>query len=261
MVYTQAFDDLVFLRFGLKTSSYEQCIYDNNYSVRVRYPNGYSSNKTYIRMSAFRRGLGENCLQKLKQKCLNSKFRIIKTIRTTMRLADDVLSEVKEGHVIHLIRDPRDSVISQARFQACPFNGTSHSACAEQHCGKVWADTLAKRDMLSHVSERILTVFYEHIASYPVIMSDIMHSFLGIDHSEETKQYVRRITLGANVTGCEVCQQNWQKGNKSKISTTYVNSWRGNVNSGVITQIQNICSNVMMYYGYEFYNTRPHQMT
>lgn len=254
MIYAQAFDDLYFLSFGKKTTIYKDCI-TKYYGVKLYYSKNNTARKyTNIQIPAFRRGLADKCLLALQNVCLASKFRIVKTIRTQMSLAKDILDEIRYSKVIHLIRDPRPTVLSQAHYQGCPENGNKPSLqyCAKLHCGNVWSDTEIKKSILR--PDKMFTVLYEHLASNPSKMTEILYHFVGMKYTDKIRSYANIIANRGNITGCKVCEQPWQSRNPFIFSSDQDNFLRTSGFS-VELYIQRICSKVVKYYGYEFYNT------
>ncbi|XP_060603974.1 uncharacterized protein LOC132756848 [Ruditapes philippinarum] len=158
LVPSQSFDDWYFLSFGKKTDVYNNCIF-KHFGIRYNnhYPNSsQTSSILHIRLSAIRRGEREKCLQKLQNTCLSSKFRIVKTIRTSMSLADEILKDVYGSKIIHLIRDPRSTVLSQAHYSGCPGGKRSVVACSNFHCKRVDDDTEFKQKLLTEKPARVI---------------------------------------------------------------------------------------------------------
>ncbi|XP_045165471.1 uncharacterized protein LOC123529275 isoform X2 [Mercenaria mercenaria] len=249
LVYAQSFEDSNFLYFGKQTASYNECIY-KNYNITIT---DHSQNVTriYVRTPAFRRGLEDKCLKRLQNACLSSKVRIIKTIRTSMLTAEAILTELKECKVIHVIRDPRATVLSQIRNDGCNEKRNSTLDCAKRHCENVWNDTLVKEKMLKRFPYRILTILYENVVSKPSLMAELMYKFVGMQFSEVISKYVNRIVLEGNVTGCNVCERSWQVGKHSNTST-YRKLLLERMKRIDILYINSVCKEVLNHYKYKF---------
>ncbi|XP_060563789.1 uncharacterized protein LOC132723134 [Ruditapes philippinarum] len=254
LVPSQSFDDWYFLSFGKKTDVYNNCIF-KHFGIRYNnhYPNSsQTSSILHIRLSAIRRGEREKCLQKLKNTCLSSKFRIVKTIRTSMILADEILTDVYGSKIIHLIRDPRSTVLSQAHYSGCPGGKRSVVACSNFHCKRVDDDTEFKQKLQTEKLARVYTTLYEQISLNPISFAKSLYNFIGMELSEVISNSVLMITSGHNITGCKVCEQSWQSRNKSNLIAKQDNY--ETMNSHLLSYVQSVCKNTIKYYGYEIYN-------
>ncbi|XP_060582543.1 carbohydrate sulfotransferase 3-like isoform X2 [Ruditapes philippinarum] len=244
LVYAQSFDDLGFLAFGKQTTLYRTCVLRNHNST-INYP-GQNISRVYIRTSAFHRGLHDECLQSLQNACLSSKVRIIKTIRTSMLDMEAILSDIKWFKVITVIRDPRYTVLSQLRNDACSDVRNVTLNCAKRHCDRVWNDTLVKAKLQRDSNNKILTVKYGKLVANPTLQTKIMYDFIGMELSQKIMSYVKRIVLERNVTGCKICEQSWQAGNHFRTTTKFQKT----ANRRAFTDIENVCRNVLTYYNY-----------
>lgn len=229
LIYKESFFD-DFMDLGVKTKTLSQCI-----------------NRTGKTEAEIHR-----CVSNFRDLCLNSTFRIVKTIRTPLQLALSVMNQVQNMKIIHLIRDPRATVKSQIPRGVCPVKTGGAAGCAWRHCEKVMEDTAIKNKS-KYNKHNILTVKYEDIAQHPVETTMQMYKFVGLQFTDSVKTFVRDVTLGGNHRECAVCQLKWQMGKKSDSSTQHVDSWK-NANPNMISVIQKKCKAVLNYYNYEMFN-------
>ncbi|XP_045165005.2 carbohydrate sulfotransferase 6-like [Mercenaria mercenaria] len=242
-VYLESLLDLEFLAFGKTLQQYTSCIYRAGLGD---FPE--TSKPILYNITIHQKELLKTCMEDLRNVCLRSKYRIVKTIRTKMSLAAQVLEQVVDSKLIHLVRDPRATIESKSHRKVCPLG---LSFCISQHCQRVRDDIIVEKK--SRSPERFHTVFYENIASRPIQTAKMMYKFIGMELTPVISDYIFNITLGKNKSGCSVCTAKWQIGNSASSSEKHVDAWKQKLPPKYINRTQQLCNDVIKHYGYEYY--------
>ena len=224
--------DKSFLSYGGKTDSLSRCV------GAIKDP---VQNRAAVRV----------CVLKLKQICLSSRYRVVKTIRTTMKQIKGLMSEIPQLKIIHLVRDPRDTLMSQQIRGVCGKKGSpdDFAKCTAIYCSRLSNDILMKEDE-PVFSNRVLTVFYEDIAYHAIEVCSAMYSFVGIELTDTIKSYVNNLTSDKPKVGCKVCQQPWQVGKSKKNASTHVESWREKMPAEFRVIVDILCKESINYLNY-----------
>lgn len=249
-VYAAVFENFQFLQYGMKTSSFYNCAL-NKYRSFAR---DSESGKLVgvVNKELYKSGLNEPCLRELKQACLRSKTRIVKTIRTSVFIAEQVYQKTRTNiklKIIHLIRDPRSIIMSTKQLlpKSARVDNLARSVCFFQ-----WNDTVT----MVHVSVPVLTVFYENLVSNPVNETMAMYQFIGLGFTDIISKYTTELVLHRNVSGCIICKTGWQnqiKHNNTKIQQ-WQDVWKTDFDLTDISNIQFHCLKILTYYGYQIYD-------
>lgn len=194
------------------------------------------------------------CLLELRHTCLQSKFRVIKTIRATMTETLDTLKHIEDSKILHLVRDPRPTIDSKRNRGMCTKARGGMVYCARAHCKRLRDDTILRQQAEIAEPNRFRVVFYEDVATRPLKTAKYMYDFIGLRFTDEIADYVYNVTLGEDKTGCRVCQQQWQIGKSNASSESHVTDWKQNMKPNHIRLTQIVCKDVMKMYGYESYN-------
>ncbi|KAL4225910.1 Carbohydrate sulfotransferase 1 [Mactra antiquata] len=241
-VHAQSFFDIGFLPYAHNFHDYLRCIRGAKYG-NLMTRNALYESKQFM-----------DCLKELEQTCKSSKVKIVKTIRTHGAIAQSIFKSIPNSKILHLIRDPRATMESKRHRNVCHEGMT---LCIAEHCDRVRKDSLVLQNLKSSEPNRISTVFYEDIASNPIVTAKDMYSFIGTNFTEKIASYVYNITLGMDTTGCKVCVQRWQNGKKAKSSETHIAAWKSGLPGTYINQTQVLCKDIIKNYGYEFYMAPP----
>ena len=190
------------------------------------------------------------CVKKLRVKCLASKYRVIKTIRTRMSQVQGMMSEFPTLKIIHLVRDPRDTMLSQKHKSVCGTGGADELAlCTAKYCSHL-SDDIAVKDRESVFKNRVLTVLFEDLAYHALRVSSEMYNFVKIELSESIKEYVYKLTADESKDGCKVCQERWQLGKSELNATTHVEQWRTKMRQGFRVLVDILCKDSISYLNY-----------
>ncbi|XP_063597927.1 carbohydrate sulfotransferase 3-like [Penaeus indicus] len=132
----------------------------------IRTPSAYSCRHT--------KKANQTCFdaKKLKQACDKLPIKIIKTIRTRVSWLEPLLRDPKANLVaIHLVRDPRASIISAIE--------RDWNVRPERKCRELEDDLLSGLQLDKLLPGRYMTVRYEDLCEDPYKMARIIFSFLG----------------------------------------------------------------------------------
>lgn len=244
-IYAEGFLDQG-LKFGNKIKQYRICL------SRIEGFNAFMFTNSTLQSEPFKA-----CINLLQRTCLSSKYRIIKTLLLRMFLAEEIMMSLENSKVIHLVRDPRATLESLRNMIDVHMCSNGIESCAKKHCENVIEDTSLKTNISLSSPKRILTIKYEDIATKPVQTSNKMYEFIEMDFTGQISDYVFNITLGYNKSGCEVCKKSWQLGQSNASSEAHVDSWKHTMLPESINKTQELCSDVIKYYNYEYFVALP----
>ncbi|KAH3828003.1 hypothetical protein DPMN_129951 [Dreissena polymorpha] len=227
-IYQLSFKDYVFLNLSSKARNFVSCLNTDGVHKSV---------------------LFADCLEKFEKICRESKFVVVKTIRTSMKVAQELMEFIPNLKVIHLVRDARQTAMSQARREGCGLKGIVN--CAKSLCKVATEDDEVKTAMEKR--HRVLTVRYEEVATMPVNATRAMYNFVGLAFTKEVESYVTRITTGGNHSECETCKLKWQMGNSSQSSVVHIDTWKKEMRPSVIVSVQLLCEKYLTRYGYKLF--------
>lgn len=243
-IFAQSLADAYFMSFSRKARELADCI------TTTRLGRVFRKNPEYtFRNMKFRR-----CLLHLRQTCLQSKFRVIKTIRASMVDTLQTLNSIEDSKVLHLVRDPRPTIDSKRKRGMCSKSHGGMETCIEKHCQRQREDTILRHQAEIAQPSRFRVVFYEDLAIRPLKTAKYMYDFIGLSFTNTVAEYVYNVTLGEDKTGCKVCQQKWQIGQSNASSESHVTDWKRNMLPSNIALTQDLCKDVIEMYGYEHFN-------
>ena len=244
-IVAQSLADYYFLSFSSEANTFVQCMR----KLGTRLFSTFKAHPEYTtRIMKFR-----NCLLQLREVCLKSKFRIIKTIRAPMTETWETLQKIEGSKVLHLIRDPRPTIDSKRKSGMCSRKLGGVKQCSKKHCDRQVDDTIIRQNAAIKEPDRFGVVLYENIVTTPLKASKRMYKFAGLEFTKQVSDYVYNVTLGGDNTGCKVCQQGWQMGKSNSSTTSHVTAWQTNMKPLNIQLTQLACIDVMKTYGYEYF--------
>ncbi|XP_041365172.1 carbohydrate sulfotransferase 1-like isoform X2 [Gigantopelta aegis] len=191
------------------------------------------------------------CLSDLVSRCLGSKHVVVKSIRMDMSMTGQLLKQLPNLKVIHLIRDPRATILSRvqlglAQMKILNLNIDVMKQQAQkspQHCDQVKNDLDEAYRLRKEFPGRVAILLYEKIVQSPVSMAEQLYKFLGMKITKEIKQYVFNITNGGMADTCAVCTIR-----KNASVTAF--KWRTQISLPIAQMIDRACANVYSDLGY-----------
>ncbi|XP_070201409.1 carbohydrate sulfotransferase 3-like isoform X2 [Littorina saxatilis] len=208
-----------FMKFGQKTEQFGRC---------------RGQNKGVI--GTFR------CLPGLQRSCCRAKVVASKTIRYTMTRALTLMANDAKVKVIHLVRDPRATMLSREKY------GKVDRRSVEKHCVQfcqaVRTDLQIGREAMTRFPDRILRVRYEDFASHPTRFAEMLLRFAGLEMTAKQREHLRQITSGPNHQ-CATCIRLLNTN-----SSYNAFSWRRGINLDDVKMIDKQCEGVYPLAGY-----------
>ncbi|XP_053392797.1 carbohydrate sulfotransferase 1-like [Mercenaria mercenaria] len=184
------------------------------------------------------------CTDYLRKLCLESRHRVLKTIRTPLSWFHGLMGEFPNMKIIHLVRDPRAILTSQRRFGECARGKHGGLAgCTKFVCSSL-EDDLTTFEMFSKLfPNRIFRLKYEDVALKPIAKTKELYHFLNLKYTDATEKYVENITMSGN--------------NKSFVLDTVVpnsidmiDKWRTKISDELLETVQTMCRYVMNQLSY-----------
>ena len=187
------------------------------------------------------------CLPKLQYSCEDSGVRVLKVLRSSMKTLKYLLRDIPELKIIHLIRDPRATLKSQASFGECGPAKGGYQGCSNKLCTALENNGLEQERLAKQFPDRILDVFYEDLAKFPIEISIQLYNFIGINFSSEVENYIYNITMAGNPNNCAICTT------RSNASI-HVDKWKKTIKPAFLTTIEDRCNYVLRRYNYSLYS-------
>ncbi|XP_061186229.1 carbohydrate sulfotransferase 1-like [Saccostrea echinata] len=179
------------------------------------------------------------CIWMLRDRCVGSGTRTIKTIRLSVFMAGKLLEWLPKLKIIHLIRDPRGTL--QSQFTQLVNEGNL-SVSAKELCSRISLDLSAFEVAQYCHKDRIMSVIYENLCQNPLIIVQKIYNFLEIKYTKSVKDYVTQIMKGP-VRLCDYCTN---RGN----SVINAYRWISTIPRNVIQTIDDHCSFLYSKLGY-----------
>ena len=196
----------------------------------------------------------DHCVIKLRNICLESKYRVLKTIRVSMRQVQGLMNELPVLKIIHLVRDPRDTMMSQKARAICGKGTPDELAhCSARYCYRL-RDDISVSHNEGIFANRVMPLLYEDIAFRTEEVCSEMYSFAGIKLNDKIKEYVKKLTGNESKAGCKVCQEPWQVGKSQKDATTHVEKWRTTMPAQFRVIVDILCKDSIRYLNYSVLN-------
>ncbi|CAC5369870.1 CHST1 [Mytilus coruscus] len=179
-------------------------------------------------------------VEKLQSECMKSKVVVIKTIRIPFFLVQGLFPQLQDLKILHLVRDPRPTIISQKRY----INEIdSVSDYAANLCFRISNDILMSNFLTVIASSSIVRIRYEVLTTHPVDISRNIYQFLNLTFTNKIKDVILKKTAsGTSGKG----PLTTVKGN----STEMVNKWRFSAKYSFVKSIDKQCKYLYKKLGY-----------
>jgi len=131
-------------------------------------------------------------VQSLDIQCRNAKAVVVKTIRTPLFILKNVFTDLKNFKVLHLVRDPRPTIMSQ-NYAIQRIKEVSKYA--GNFCSRILND-ITTSDILTNYDYpgRIIRIHYENLAFYPINMTMQIYKYLNLTFSSNVEKSVLNMT-------------------------------------------------------------------
>lgn len=183
------------------------------------------------------------CVNMLRGVCFRSKYMVFKVIRFPVDKLEPLMAEFPSMKIIHLVRDPRATILSQMRFGI--IRKQSFVTDVIDFCSRVYRDIVTIEIFVNKFPDRILTYFYEDLARNPLDMSKSLYKFAGIQYTKEVEDFVYNITMAGKKSNC---------GNLCTIksnSSAQADAWRLKLNLQQARVIDHACRPVYKSLGFK----------
>lgn len=117
------------------------------------------------------------CARQLQEECRQAPIRVVKTIRTPMRLVRDLLESDPTLKVIHLLRDPRGHTRSWMRHDG---EGDKPRDKIEAICNRIRADLETRYELEKLYPGTFKEIIYEALATRPMAVVRDLYNWLNV---------------------------------------------------------------------------------
>ncbi|XP_046576734.1 carbohydrate sulfotransferase 4-like [Haliotis rubra] len=181
----------------------------------------------------------EGCFHLLEKACLRSRVSCVKTIRYSMKNMTHLMEKHGNMKIIHLIRDPRATLLSQHKLQE--FKIDSLGKFAALLCNRAKMDFDDSLFMKKQFPGRIATIRYEDLAEMPLNIAEQMYNFIGLDFTDENRDHIQHVTTRNGGCGAYCRRRN---------STVTMSLWRTRLTYMQVSLIDKICQPLYRVMGY-----------
>ena len=194
------------------------------------------------------------CVRMLQNICLSSKYRVVKTVRTAMRQITKLMKETPQTKILHLVRDPKDTLLSQQKKRQCG-KGTLKELvnCTKRYCSRL-DDDISVLKKVETFKNRVYSVRYEDFAIRPLDAFGDIYSYFGMEYTDSIRKFVHSMTSNNSQGECLICRQYWQAGNSSLDIKSHVEKWRMKMKPDFQAIVDRLCKNSIPYFNYSFGN-------
>lgn len=155
-----------------------------------------------------------------------------------------LLDEFPGLKIIHLIRDPRATLMSQSRFSMCGEQHGGNNGCASLLCKRQEKDLLEEESISTRYPHRLKIFLYEDIAARPIETARKLFEFIGTTFTPKAKEYILNITSANKTDNCNICTTRSN-------SKEHINAWRKKITNEFRKIIEQRCSYILQ----RFYNS------
>ncbi|XP_069104988.1 carbohydrate sulfotransferase 1-like [Argopecten irradians] len=192
----------------------------------------------------------EKCLSEMNSVC-KSGTRILKTIRLSMDVVDDLMYMFPDLKVIHLLRDPRGMLAS--RMKTLPGIGTKQlgmSRAGRAVCDRYDRDIRIAASFGVKYPNRIKTVLYEQVVENPLDTSFQIFNFLGLQPKSNFDNWMKEHMTGDQSTAKPPDNRSGAYSTYRANSSLTMNGWRTRLDFKDVVKIDKECSYLYEYTGY-----------
>ncbi|XP_067658212.1 carbohydrate sulfotransferase 3-like [Haliotis asinina] len=181
------------------------------------------------------------CMPILYNRCKAAKVGVIKTIEFPITAAKDLATKDRTLKVLHLIRDPRATLLSQVSHGRFSWDAIEEES--SKYCKKVLEDVQVTRQWYMESQTRIKILFYEDLCQNPSSEVEELYKFVGLNYTEDTEIGIKKLTSAASDRTCVICTQR-------KSSKKAAERWRGKIRIEYVRIIDRNCMKLYRYVGY-----------
>lgn len=187
------------------------------------------------------------CIPYLTKPCLESRVRVIKTIRAGMNVTETFLSNDPNFRLIHLVRDPRPVIMSRVRVEPKSYPKERLVFIARSFCSTVGNDLSAYTVFHRKYPRKTKLVRYEDMANRPLDYLEKLYSFASLTPSSSEHDAFWQMT-SSNATVTEMAYST----TRSNSSFTAL-SWRLQNDTHTVQSTQQQCVETMARLGFRLF--------
>ena len=185
------------------------------------------------------------CYNTMRNKCLTSKLRVIKTVRMSMRQTEYLLERIRNLKIVHLIRDPRGIIKSRAGEEFLGKENKERLLSSREICKTFMADIYAADILKKKFPERIKRFLYEDIAVNTSRSVQELYDFIGLDVPSTMPQWIKNHTSSGKSNG--------YYGLIRRDSSQVAYKWKTSLSRETIDETDFICKTFYTVAGYSKY--------
>lgn len=169
-----------------------------------------------------------------------------------MRHITELMEEIPQMKILHLVRDPRDTLLSQKSRRMCG-KGTAQELtnCSARYCSRLNDDILIRENHII-LRNRILTVFFQDFVLRALDACKDVYKFIGMEMTVGVEEFIQNLKSNMTKSGCLICQEDWQSGKTLLNSTKHVGKWRKYMKPEFREIVDKLCKDSIIYFNYSF---------
>ena len=172
------------------------------------------------------------CLDKLEKKCLDSKVRVTKILRLSLRLLPRLMAQFPNLKIMFIIRDPRGNINSRIATRWFPVNGSNIAEVVDNIrslCFKMEEDVKMVAGLRQAFPGRFVDFRLEDVVTIPARF-DNMFGVLNLTLSYSHKKLINELF---------VARPNFET------------QWKSSMKESYIRMVEDMCNSVFKFYNYE----------
>ncbi|ESO87741.1 hypothetical protein LOTGIDRAFT_166330 [Lottia gigantea] len=184
------------------------------------------------------------CLDTLYQHCSSAKASAIKTIRTSMFVARNMLLNDPNLKIIYLVRDPRAITLSRLKLKRKEPHMSAYNKTAINLCKHMLEDLNVWITLKQEYPTQVLGLKYEDLATNPFEVSRKLFKFVELDFDVNVESFIRNITHSDRDDKCITCTHR-------KNSSLASQKWRNDIHAIGAMAVDKLCEQVNSMLGYK----------
>ncbi|KAK7073969.1 hypothetical protein SK128_012950 [Halocaridina rubra] len=169
--------------------------------------------------------------------CYRKTIRVVKTIRTRVSWLEDLLDDLEANvKVIHLLRDPRASIISGW--------GRGWTIKASVSCNDIQNDVTSGFQLSKQYADKYMAVRYEDLCDNPWGLAKHIFAFLGYSSLPDSTIRFLKTSTSSISEGAYSIRRNTRRMQQK---------WRSIISEKDLTEIESICSPVISMLGFHVF--------
>ena len=186
--------------------------------------------------------IGSECLKSLQFSCRPTIARVLKMIRLSMAMVEELLKENPSLKIIHYVRDPRGIINSRNRTKLLLYPNDLHKE-AELLCVQMLENAKLFEKLKRRYPDALMQLKYEDLVMDTSKVTEQVLSFGNLKNTWDVKQWLKRSTHSHRDTGAFGTKRVNPK------ATAY--KWKHQLPLDVISYIDEKCEAAYDIFGYD----------